>query len=132
VSLAASEKPDYSRVARLAVQLIQQIVAGETRPGALWNMNFPESHPGWPIGVKMLPMGLGRYGEAMERRIDPRGRPYFWTMTAPKESHQIEPGTDVEGLVDGYVTLTPLHFDLTDRRRLAETAGRAWLLDEMQ
>jgi 5'-nucleotidase len=74
-------------------------------------------------------MGLERYGEAMERRIDPRGRPYFWTMTAPDEQHLLEPGSDVEGLAEGYITLTPLHFDLTDRRRLSEIAGREWRFD---
>jgi 5'-nucleotidase len=129
VSLASCENPDYQRAARLAVRIIEQILAGETRPGALWNMNLPESRPGWPIGVKTLPMGLGRYGEAMERRIDPRGRPYYWTMTVPKGEHQIEPGSDVEGAADGYITLTPLHFDLTDRRRLDEAAGRSWHVD---
>ncbi|HLJ10119.1 MAG TPA: 5'/3'-nucleotidase SurE [Planctomycetaceae bacterium] len=128
VSLAASEKPDYPRAARLAVQLIAQILAGEERAGALWNMNLPESRPGWPVGVKTLPMGLGRYGEAMERRIDPRGRPYFWTMTVLDEHHKFEPGTDVEGLANGFVTLTPLHFDLTNRQRLAETSGQVWTL----
>jgi 5'-nucleotidase len=132
VSLASSEKPDYVRAARLAVQLIERLLAGETRPGGLWNMNLPESKPGWPIGVKTLPMGLERYGEAMERRIDPRGRPYYWTMNAPKSEHKIEPGSDVEGAADGYITLTPLHFDLTDRRRLAETFGRTWPLDELE
>ena len=129
VSLAESDNPDYSRAARLAVPLIEQILAGETRPGGLWNLNLPETRPGWPIGVKTLPMGLERYGEAIERRIDPRGRPYFWTMTAPEE-HPLEPGTDVEALAEGYITLTPLHFDLTDRRRLAEASTRVWRLIE--
>ena len=129
VSLADSKKPDYVRSARLAVPLIEQIVAGELRPGGLWNMNLPETRPGWPIGVKTLPIGLERYGEAIERRIDPRGRPYFWTMNTPEE-HPLEPGTDVEGLAEGYITLTPLHFDLTDRRRLAEIVDRPWPLVE--
>ena len=44
-------------------------------------------------------MGLERYGEAMERRIDPRGRPYFWTMSVADASHALEPGSD--GLDDG-------------------------------
>jgi 5'-nucleotidase len=128
ISLAGSDNPDYSRAAHLAVPLIEQILAGETRPGGLWNMNLPDSRPGWPVGVKTVPMGLERYGEAMERRIDPRGRPYFWTMTVADESHALEPGSDVEGVADGYITLTPLHFDLTDRGRLQEVATRTWKL----
>src|SRR5262245_13029533 len=130
VSLTESENPDYPRAARLAVPLIEQIVAVDEGRGGLWNMNLPETRPGWPIGVKALPMGLERYGEAMERRIDPRGRPYFWTMTVLDDAHQLEPGTDVEGLAEGYITLTPLHFDLTDRRRLADATKREWRLVE--
>jgi 5'-nucleotidase len=128
VSLAAGDQPDYPAAARLAVPLIEQVLAGESRSGGLWNMNLPEMRPGWPVGVKTLPMGLARYGEAMERRIDPRGRPYFWTTTIVDTSHPLEPGSDVEGVAEGYVTLTPLHFDLTDRRRLQEVASREWRL----
>jgi 5'-nucleotidase len=128
VSLYESDTPDYPKAARLAVDLIEQLLAGGVASGTLWNLNFPESRPGWPIGVKALPMGLERYGEAMERRTDPRGRTYYWTMTDPNAKHKIEPGTDVEGLAEGYVTLTPLHFNLTDRQRLDEISKRTWKL----
>ncbi len=101
VSQASGDNPDLPQAARQAVALIEQILAGETRSGALWNMNLPENRPGWPIGIKTLPMGLERVGEAMERRIDPRGRPYFWIMTDPAAEHRLEPGTDVEGLAEG-------------------------------
>jgi 5'-nucleotidase len=126
VSLTSSENPDYRKVAAIATRLIEQILAGESEPGALWNMNFPESRPEWPIGVKTVPMGLGRYGEAMEQRIDPRGRPYFWMKTVPSDHHANQPGTDVEAVEDGYVSLTPLRFDLTDRRRLEASLARNW------
>ncbi|MBI3866130.1 MAG: 5'/3'-nucleotidase SurE [Planctomycetia bacterium] len=129
VSLTSSEKPDYVPAAQIATGLIEQILESETRPGGLWNLNLPELRPGWPVGVKTVPMGLGRYGEAMERRIDPRGRPYFWTMTVAGQHHTLEPGTDVEAVAEGFVTLTPLHFDLTDRRRLGESANRTWRLE---
>lgn len=128
VSLAECDQPDYPRAARLAAAMIEQILAGTASRGALWNINLPENHPGWPVGAKTVPMGLGRYGEAMERRIDPRGRPYFWTMTTRDRQHPVEPGSDVEGLSEGYITLTPLHFDLTDRQRLSETVEHRWML----
>lgn len=127
VSLAQNEKPDYTRAARIACELIEQMLGGGQPLTGLWNMNLPESRPEWPIGVKTLPMGLGRYGEAMERRIDPRGRPYFWMMTVAGE-HPLEPGSDVEALAEGYITLTPLHFDLTDHSRLAAAVERRWIL----
>jgi 5'-nucleotidase len=126
VSLSESPLPDYGRAARGAVDLIEQLLSAGVAPGTLWNINFPESRPDWPIGVKALPMGLERCGELMELRTDPRGRKYYWSMTDPNARHRIEPGTDVEGLAEGYVTLTPLQFNLTDRRRLDELARMTW------
>lgn len=123
VSLGESDSPDYVRTAELAVQLIEQLLATNAPRGSLWNVNFPATRPGWPIGVKTLPLGLERYGEAMQRRTDPRGRTYYWSMTDPEARHRIEPGTDVEALAEGYATLTPLHLNLTHRERLAELAN---------
>lgn len=128
VSLTESEGPDYSRAALLAVDLIEQLLAAGVAAGTLWNINVPELRPGWPVGVKALPMGLERYGEAMQRRTDPRGRTYYWMMNDPEARHSIEPGTDVEGLAEGYITLTPLQFNLTDRERLEQISNRTWPL----
>ncbi|MSR57656.1 MAG: 5'/3'-nucleotidase SurE [Planctomycetaceae bacterium] len=74
VSLAESEEPDFTRAAAYAVDLIEQLLALGVAPGTLWNVNIPELRPGWPVGVKTLPMGLERYGEAMQRRTDPHAR----------------------------------------------------------
>ncbi|MBS0261532.1 MAG: 5'/3'-nucleotidase SurE [Planctomycetes bacterium] len=129
VSLTSSDNPDYRQAAHLATHLIEQILAHDSTPGTLWNLNFPESRPAWPIGVRVVPLGMGRYGEAIEKRIDPRGRPYFWMKSLTIEHDTIEPGTDVEAIAEGYATLTPLHFDLTDHRRLASTAPRPFRID---
>jgi len=128
ISLSESDAPDYAAAARTAVDLIEQLLAAGVDTGSLWNMNFPPTRDGWPVGVKALPMGLERYGEAMEKRTDPRGRTYYWSMTDPAARDRVEPGTDVEALSKGYITLTPLHFNLTDFRRLAEVAARSWTL----
>lgn len=129
VSLAESNDPDYPRAARLAVDVIRQLLASEVPKGSLWNLNFPVLTPDRPLGLKALPMGVERYGEMMERRIDPRGRFYYWMSTDPKAQHSIEPDTDVEGIADGYATLTPLHFNLTDRTRLDGIRANTWTLD---
>src|SRR5258708_30248220 len=49
VSLASRENPDYPRAARLAAQLIEPILAGETAPRGLSNMNLPATRPGRPV-----------------------------------------------------------------------------------
>ena len=50
--------PDYSLTARRAVKLIEQLLSHHPRPGTLWNINFPEQKPGWPLGVKVVPMDV--------------------------------------------------------------------------
>ena len=58
-------------------------------------------------------MGLTRYGEQYEKRVDPRGRSYFWAINDPPPPPG-EHETDLTALRKGYITLTPLHFDLTE------------------
>lgn len=122
--------PDYPRAAKLAVGLIRQLLDRHPAVGSLWNMNLPETRPDWPLGVKVLPMGVERYREVVERRVDPRGRNYYWCGTDRTVVHPVEPDTDVEGLAEGYITLTPLHFDLTNRRQMTDFQQREWKLSE--
>jgi len=56
--------------------------------------------------------------------MDPRGRPYFWSGLDPIQNHQLEPGTDIHELSEGYVTVTPLKFDLTDHDHLQSSSTK--------
>ena len=76
-------------------------------------------------GVRVVPQNVTPYQDKFERRVNPRGRTYFWTspdFVCP-EPH---PNTDVEALADQYITVTPLKFDLTDHVRLKEMQGWEW------
>lgn len=122
--------PDWTRTASLAVPICRQIAERTSTPGQLWNVNFPSHRPGWPRGVQTVAMGVRRKRETIEKRTDPRGRPYYWTGLEPISGHAHDPGTDVQALLEGYVTISPLQFDLTDRSRLVELANHTWSLDE--
>ncbi|MEX0702357.1 MAG: 5'/3'-nucleotidase SurE [Planctomycetales bacterium] len=128
VSLAIDNKPDYPAAAGMAAGIIEQILARRPPAGSLWNVNLPESTPEGPRGVKTASLGVKRHVDVMEKRTDPRGRPYYWSGQTPIENHQAEPGSDVKELADGYATVTPLHFDLTHRRALAGLADVPWRL----
>lgn len=126
VSQAVRTPPDYLRAARTAVNLIEQILETQPKKGSLWNMNFPEWEPGPPKGVKIVKMGVKRHQDVMEKRIDPRGRPYFWSGLDPIKNHAMEPGTDLKELSEGFITLTPLHFDLTEHKTVKNLERRQW------
>ncbi|WP_437190923.1 5'/3'-nucleotidase SurE [Planctomicrobium sp. SH527] len=118
VSLSQGTPPDYQATAIRALHLIRQILSTSTRKGGLWNLNFPNSRPEGPRGVKMANMAVRRHSDTVEKRTDPRGRPYYWSGLDPLRNHTMDPGSDVAELVDGYVTVTPLHFDLTENSLL--------------
>ena len=126
VSTSMAERPDYERTARLAVNVIAQLLERKPQAGSLWNLNFPANRPGWPLGVKLVNLGVHRHWDILEKRMDPRGRPYYWSGLDPMENHQMEPDTDVRELADGYATLTPMHFDITHRSTLERTRAEGW------
>lgn len=125
VSLEISEHYDYPHAAQHAADVIKRILAHNPAPGSLFNVNLPARSRGEPKGVRVVPMGVGRYGEGFERRQDPRGRTYFWLTYAPPY-HLEGPETDVTSLTQGYITVTPLHFDMTHQGLLSELSGWDW------
>ncbi len=118
VSLAQGAPPDYTAAAARAVPLIRELHATAPSGGTLWNLNLPDTSPEGPRGVRVCHMGVQRHSDTIERRTDPRGRSYFWSGIEMHRDHPVDPGSDVDGLRDGYITLTPLRFDLTERRLL--------------
>ena len=126
VSLTMSAQPDFEKAAKLAVQIIPQILDQDQEKGALWNLNLPESRPEWPIGVKLLPFSLKRHRETLEKRYDPRGRTYFWSGADRLFELPLEPDADVEALAEGYATVTPLHFNLNDFKKIERYQNAEW------
>jgi len=72
-------------------------------------------------------MSTARYGEAFERRVDPRGRPYYWATNEPPPPPSPSE-SDVTALAAGHVTLTPLDYDHTHRATRGPLAEGAWKL----
>ena len=76
-------------------------------------------------GVRVAPQNVAPYLETFDRRIDPRGRVYFWSR--PEFScPDPHPDTDVTILSDGYITVTPLQFNLTHLARLQQMKQWRW------
>ncbi|MCC6128492.1 MAG: 5'/3'-nucleotidase SurE [Acidobacteria bacterium] len=119
---AAADFTHAEEAALAVIRMAQETpLPGET----LWNVNMP---PGRPKGFLATRMGKRRYGESVVEKIDPRGRPYYWIGGAHIDTRA--DGTDVAAVADDFVSVTPLHLDLTDYRALAEMAsvlGRAGL-----
>jgi 5'-nucleotidase len=119
---------DFPTAAKYARQVIEQILARNPAQGSLFNVNIPVLERGPVRGVKVLPQNVSPYHEKFDRRVNPRGRTYFWTspeFTCP-DPH---PDTDVTALDESYITVTPLQFDLTDHARLAPMKNWEWKVE---
>jgi 5'-nucleotidase len=130
VSIQQSTKcpSDYPQAARSVLPLIRRLLADYPQPGQLWNINFPPTSEEPPVGVKFASMGVKRHDDTIEKRIDPRGRPYYWSGLDPLRNHALDPGTDVAELKQRYVTITPLHFDMTNHDQLNQPGQGDWRL----
>jgi 5'-nucleotidase len=118
---------DFPRAAELARRVIEQVLAHRPAAGSLFNVNIPSLERGPVRGIRVLPQNVAPYVETYDRRTDPRGRVYFWTnpgFCCP-EPH---PDTDVTALAEGFITVTPLQFDLTHEALLREIGGWEWQL----
>ncbi|MCA9203937.1 MAG: 5'/3'-nucleotidase SurE [Planctomycetales bacterium] len=127
VSLEYDEHARFADAAVMARRLIEQILRHRDDDTLLYNINIPTIAVGQDVPVRVVPMGVARYGEHFLKRVDPRGRDYYWATNDPPP--QRLPGqeeTDLTALKDGCVTLTPLHFDLTQRPSLERM--RDWQL----
>ena len=119
VSLEWDDQMNFERAAQFASGLVKKLISLRPPAGSLFNINIPTAALVETPKVRVVPMSVARYGEAFERRVDPRGRNYYWASNdlPPPPSAQ---DSDVTALAEGVITITPLEYDLTNRTRLDE------------
>jgi 5'-nucleotidase len=124
VSSCSYDAEDFSTAARVAALLAEPVRAAVLPEDCFLNINVPAVPWGELAGVEITHLGRRAYINAVERREDPRGRPYYWYTGAPQES-RCGPGTDIGAVAQGRVSITPVHFDLTNHEAMAALRGVA-------
>lgn len=99
----------FDRCAAFASRLVQNLLEKPLDPRIILNVNFPI---GEFAGVRVTKLGRRIYTEGIVERRDPRGRFYYWIGGGEATWHP-EAETDFEAVDTGYVSITPLHLDLT-------------------
>lgn len=118
---------DFRTGAVHARKVIEQILERKPAAGSLFNVNVPSLENGPVKGVRVVPQCAAPYVEKFVRRVDPRGRTYFW-MGNDFGCPDPHPDTDETALREGYITVTPLQFDLTQHEALKELKQREWTI----
>ncbi|MCX7819532.1 MAG: 5'/3'-nucleotidase SurE [Kiritimatiellae bacterium] len=123
ISLNTFDQPQWATAARAAAELANGLLRHPLPRGVLLNVNVPNLPWEQIRGYAPARMARSRFVEVFHRRRDPRGNLYFW-MDGYLETDGPREGTDLKLLADGWITLTPVHFDLTHHRAL--THLRRW------
>ncbi|NDV19823.1 5'/3'-nucleotidase SurE [Pseudodesulfovibrio sp. JC047] len=117
VSMDNFNPVDLSGQAQYCADLIVKIPWAELPGKCVLNLNFPNCPIEEARELRFCPHTRASYQDWYSTRQDPRGRPYYWLDGAiPPE--RICADSDRALLSDGHITLTPLHFDFTDRAAL--------------
>ncbi|MFZ5858860.1 MAG: 5'/3'-nucleotidase SurE [Chloroflexota bacterium] len=118
-------KLDYSTAASVARQVVKRVIKEELSKGVVLNVNVPYLKEDELKGFMVTRQGLRLYRDELDRRFDPRGRPYYW-IGGEAPTGVDEPGTDFGALRAGYVSVTPLQLDLTAREALKKLEAWKW------
>ncbi len=111
-SLASFRVSDFDFAARFATHLARKVLRDGVPAGTLLNVNIPALPEDQIMGVKITRQGRGRYEEYFEKRVDPMNRNYFW-LAGKKLQLDNESDVDDVAVMEGYVAITPIQFDLT-------------------
>jgi 5'-nucleotidase len=131
LSLATRMSEDSDRVKwetpmRLGADLIRRLLAAGWPKDVLVNVNFPDREPGEVEGTLVTRQGKRDQNLlTIVDRMDTRGNPYYWFGFERRRSNPPE-GTDLWAIYRGYISVTPLHLDLTHAstlERLARALG---------
>lgn len=118
ISLDTFTDPDFDYAAGLAADLARWLPDIRLPRGVSLNVNVPARPAADIKGVTWTSQCLSPAGETFSRRVDPRGNTYYWRgREIPPEAP--DPGSDFRLLAEGWITITPLKHDMTDREELA-------------
>lgn len=126
VSLATKEKADFSPSAEIGAYFAEYLYKSDMPDHTVLNVNVPPLSKDKIKGWRFARQGNSRYLDAFAKRKDPRGGSYYW-LVGEKNEIDMTPDTDEFMIENGFVSVTPLMFDMTDYgmyNQLKDTEGK--------
>lgn len=121
-SLDSWTSQDFSLAARFVGQLALRVLSEGMPKGSLLNVNVPGIPADEVKGVRTTKMGRRLYRDQWDQRTDPRGRTYYWLAGELMELDN-DPDSDVSAVEAGYISVTPVHLDLTQYDQMERLIG---------
>jgi 5'-nucleotidase len=113
ISINTFRNPDFEPAARFARLLARQLEKYGLPPHTSLNVNVPAIPENEIKGVRVTRQGVTRFVENFDRRVDPRENVYYWQCGSTPSLEEDE-DTDACALARDYISITPIHHDLTN------------------
>jgi 5'-nucleotidase len=114
---------DFGAAGRFASVLARAILERGMPADTLFNVNVPRRRP---RGVRVTHQGRRIYPGGVIERLDPKGRTYYW-IGSQSADWEDDPKSDFAALADGFISVTPLHLDLTNYKVMDQV--RRWNIE---
>lgn len=119
LSLATSSAASFEPAGRIARDLVRSLLARGLPKGACINVNIPAVPYESIRGMRIARLGKRVFRDVVVEKRDPRGKSYYW-IGGEDPTWDLDETSDFHAVSQGYVSLTPLTFDLTDYKGILE------------
>jgi len=121
-AISMAGKPPYSFdvASSFASKLARMILEGGMDPQTLLNVNVPNLSATSISRVRVTKLGKRLYRDLLIKKVDPRGRTYYWIGGNEPSWQSADGDTDFRAVEEGMISVTPLHLDMTDYPRMPE------------
>ena len=113
ISLVTRSRFRFDTASAMAVDVAQKVLKRGLPDDTLLNINVPNTAREEIKGVRVTRMGKRVYGDMIVEKRDPRGKKYYWIGGDNLNSEDV-PGSDLEAIEEGFISITPIHLDLTN------------------
>lgn len=130
ISLADQKPQDFSAAVCFISELLKFVNQIKFPDRTLLNINIPPLPLSEIAGVEITSLGVRPYNDYFEKRVDPRGKTYYWLAGEAIEEDEL-PGTDVYAVRNNQISITPVTIHMTNEKmlpKLKEWANQLKLL----
>ena len=121
---------EYAVAADFARRLAEKVLSDGLLPETLLNVNVPNLPADQIRGVRITKSGKRIYRDELVERVDPRGHKYYWIGGTRPIGETEREGTDIWALAQHYISITPIHMDMTSHAMVEQLEDWASALEE--
>lgn len=119
ISLDSFQADRFELSKKIAIEVVDFVLKNNLPKGTMLNVNIPDIEPENFLGTRITKQGNQFFNDDYEKRLDPRGKEYYW-IKGEIEDNDKDPVFDGRAISDGYVSITPLGFNMTEESYISD------------